>query len=190
MFDYLINDVPFARLRFASMRFILETYTCFLQFWIFVFLFIVNVVSFWFAASLGLFLLSPSTSTLLCIAAPPKFKGGSLVRASRIASILFLLSGRSGIGSIFSIAGILTGRRTLESGSLSKSLANFYWIAIVVLARGRSASHVKLMTSSRIKGTLRRSGAIITGLNFRKWNSYPCDSKYPVDKIGNFMCGM
>ena len=125
-------------------------------------------MSFCFPASLGLFLLSPCTSTLLCIPAPPKFKVGSLVRASRIASIFSLLSGRSGIGSIFSIAGILTGRRTLESGSLSKSLANPCWIVMVFLARGRSASHVKLMTSSRIRGTLRRSGAIMTGLNLRK----------------------
>ena len=37
--DYLVNYVPFAKLRFARLRFILETYTFFLQFWIFVFLF-------------------------------------------------------------------------------------------------------------------------------------------------------
>jgi hypothetical protein len=34
----------------------------------------------------------------------------------------------------------------------------------VGLARGRSASHVKLMTSSRIKGTLCLLGVIMTGL--------------------------
>jgi hypothetical protein len=84
----------------------------------------------------------------------------------------------------------LTDRRTLDSRSRSKSWATYSWIRIVVLARGRSVSHVKLMTSSPIKGTLSLLVVIMTLLDWHRWNSCPWDSNFPVDKIGNFMCVM